>query len=67
MPLVVRVLAVMAPGGTVFFSANHQRFEPALDDLPAAKIEEITNATLPEDYRNSRGRLTHRCWRITAP
>ena len=64
--LLRRVLAVMAPGGTVFFSANHQRFEPALDSLVAAKIEEITNATLPEDYRNSRGRLAHRCWRITA-
>jgi 23S rRNA (cytosine1962-C5)-methyltransferase len=59
--LLRRVLDVMAPGGEVFFSTNHQRFEPRLDGLGAAAIAEITPGTIPEDFRN---RKVHRCWRI---
>ena len=57
------VLRLMAPGGTLFFSTNHQRFEPQLDDLSVRFIKEMTPATIPEDYRN---RQVHRCWRMTA-
>lgn len=59
--LIRRVLRIMEPGGIVFFSTNHQRFEPRFQDLPDAGIEEITPDTVPEDYRNRR---VHRCWRI---
>jgi 23S rRNA G2069 N7-methylase RlmK/C1962 C5-methylase RlmI len=58
-----RTLNVMKSRGIVFFSTNHQRFEPHMDDLEAEQIEEITEATIPEDYRN---RKIHRCWKITA-
>lgn len=59
--LVQNVLSVMAPGGIVFFSTNHQRFEPKLDGIPAKEIIDITAKTIPEDYRNPQ---IHRCWRI---
>ncbi len=62
--LLEQVLRVMAPGGTVFFSTNHQRFEPHLLDLQVKDIKEITPGTIPEDYRN---RKVHRCWKIIAP
>ncbi len=62
--LLARVLAVTAPGGTVFFSTNHQRFEPRMDDLPVASRTELTPKTIPPDYRN---RQVHRCWRLEMP
>jgi len=55
--LVESALEVVAPGGVVYFAANHQQFVPALDGLGA---EEITRDTQPVDYR----RLPHRVWRI---
>lgn len=54
-------LAVLAPGGTLWFSTNHQRFEPALEGLDAS-VEETTSWTVPRDYRNRR---VHRSFRIT--
>ncbi|MFH1996902.1 MAG: class I SAM-dependent methyltransferase [Candidatus Omnitrophota bacterium] len=62
--LIKSVLKVMVTGSTVFFSTNHQRFEPRLEELPAMDLTEITPRSIPEDYRN---RLVHRCWRMTAP
>jgi len=56
------VLKVMMPGSTVFFSTNHQRFEPCLDRLRVKDLIELTPATVPEDYRN---RSIHRCWKMT--
>ena len=60
--LLAAVLDVMAPGGVVYFSTNHQRFEPRLDGL-AADVTDITASTIPVDYRNSG---IHRCWRLVA-
>ncbi len=61
--LIRNVLKVMKPGSTVFFSTNHQRFEPRLEGLPVSDLTEITPETIPEDYRNPQ---IHRCWRMTA-
>ncbi len=61
--LIRNILKVMTPGSPVFFSTNHQRFEPRLDGLPVKDLIELTPATIPEDYRNRR---IHRCWRMTA-
>ncbi|HSV43406.1 MAG TPA: class I SAM-dependent methyltransferase [Candidatus Bathyarchaeia archaeon] len=61
--LIRKVLKVMVPGSTVFFSTNHQRFVPRLEGLPVKDLKELTPATIPEDYRN---RGIHRCWRMTA-
>jgi 23S rRNA (cytosine1962-C5)-methyltransferase len=60
--LIKNVLSVMAPGATIFFSTNHQHFEPHMADLSVTDLIELTPATIPEDYRN---RKIHRCWKIT--
>ena len=60
--LIRNVLKVMAPGSFVFFSTNHQRFAPRLDDLPVKDLIELTPKTIPEDYRN---RQIHRSWQMT--
>ena len=60
--LLQNVLQVMVPGSFVFFSTNHQRFEPGLENLPVKDLTELTPKTIPEDYRN---RHVHRCWRMT--
>jgi len=59
--LIREVIKIMKPGSIVFFSTNHQRFEPKLDDLPVADLKELTPKTIPEDYRN---RTIHRCWQM---
>jgi 23S rRNA (cytosine1962-C5)-methyltransferase len=63
--LINAVVAVMRPGGTIFFSTNHQFFIPFFDELNVSKVQEITSQTIPEDYLNKRKKV-HRCWRITA-
>ncbi len=58
-PALIRAaLAVVARGGELLFSTNHQRFMPKLDGLRA---EELSPGTVPIDYRN---RKAHRLWRI---
>jgi 23S rRNA G2069 N7-methylase RlmK/C1962 C5-methylase RlmI len=61
--LIEQALAVLRPGGVLYFSTNHQRFEPAIAGLPAAEAREITAETVPEDFRN---RAAHRAFRIVA-
>jgi 23S rRNA (guanine2445-N2)-methyltransferase / 23S rRNA (guanine2069-N7)-methyltransferase len=54
----------LAPGGVVYFSTNFRRFHLDADRLAAAfAIREITNRTIPEDFRNER---IHRAWRMVA-
>ncbi|MDJ0722957.1 MAG: class I SAM-dependent methyltransferase [Desulfobacterales bacterium] len=62
--LLEAVIAVMRPGGTVFFSTNHQNFHPRLTGLELRKMVEITSQTIPEDFRRKRAPI-HRCWRLT--
>lgn len=65
--LLREVVALLRPPATLFFSTNHQRFTLCVDDLmehPGLfRVEEITNRTVPEDYRRNRSPV-HRCWRI---
>ena len=61
--LLSQVVTIMQKGATIFFSTNHQGFEPCLGGLKVSRIEEITDLTIPEDYVNKRKRI-HRCWRI---
>ncbi|MCG8471456.1 MAG: class I SAM-dependent methyltransferase [Desulfobacterales bacterium] len=61
--LLEAVVAVMEPGGTIFFSTNHQNFSPMLDELKIRSAEEITHKTIPEDYISKRKQI-HRCWKI---
>lgn len=52
--LLTSIRPLVRPGGRVLFSSNHQRFEPRLDVVPYERIEEITERTVPRDYRNRR-------------
>ncbi|MFZ0243848.1 MAG: class I SAM-dependent methyltransferase [Desulfobacterales bacterium] len=61
--LLGQVVAIMRQGATIFFSTNHQGFEPRLAGLKVSRIEEITDLTVPEDYVTKRRRI-HRCWKI---
>ena len=61
--LLEAVIAVMRPGGTVFFSTNHQNFKPQMTSLKVTRLEEITDRTIPEDYARKRTPI-HRCWQI---
>lgn len=60
--LLRQVLAVVRPGGTIFFSTNFRKFKLDEPALTGATVREITKHTIPEDFRNKR---IHRCWRIT--
>ena len=58
------VAAVLRPGASLFFSTNHQSFEPRMGSLAVASVQDITAQTIPEDYHHKR-KTIHRCWRIT--
>jgi 23S rRNA G2069 N7-methylase RlmK/C1962 C5-methylase RlmI len=58
--LVGAALEVLEPGGVLYFSTNHQRFEPRLDRVSASEVREITDETAPADYRHT----PHRCFRL---
>ncbi|HVX61645.1 MAG TPA: bifunctional 23S rRNA (guanine(2069)-N(7))-methyltransferase RlmK/23S rRNA (guanine(2445)-N(2))-methyltransferase RlmL, partial [Pirellulales bacterium] len=55
------LIALMAPGGVIFFSTNSRRFKLAESELHGVSIREISRQTVPEDFRNQR---IHRCWRM---
>jgi 23S rRNA G2069 N7-methylase RlmK/C1962 C5-methylase RlmI len=60
--LLVLVHAVLAPKGTVYFSTNHRKFHIDAEALQAMySLTEISQKTLPEDYRDAK---IHRCWRL---
>jgi 23S rRNA (cytosine1962-C5)-methyltransferase len=63
--LLSATLALIRPGGVIFFSTNHQGFELRSEALNVSGIKEITDATIPEDYARKRQPI-HRCWRIMA-
>jgi len=54
-------LALLAPGGTLYFSNNRQgfRMDPAVDAM--AEVAEITDQTIPDDCRRH---TPHRCWTL---
>lgn len=58
--LINQCLALLVPGGELFFSTNLRSFELEQEKLtPCANIQEISSLTVPEDYRNKK---IHRCW-----
>ena len=59
--LLNRLVELMAPGGTIFFSTNFRRFKLAEAEIRGATICEISRQTVPADFRNRR---IHRCWRM---
>ena len=60
--LLALVARNLTPGGIVYFSTNFRRFHLAAEALAADyTLREITNRTIPEDFRNER---IHRAWRM---
>ncbi len=57
------VFELMRPGGTLFFSTNHQNFDMEPHRLNATDITEITDTSIPEDYLKKKKKI-HRCWEI---
>jgi 23S rRNA G2069 N7-methylase RlmK/C1962 C5-methylase RlmI len=59
--LVNATLRRLVPGGVLWFSTNFRRFKIDLPALEATSIEDVSRATLPEDFPDPRTRY---CWRM---
>ena len=59
--LIRATLDRLTPGGVLWFSTNFRRFKLDADALGAARIEDLSRATLPEDFSDPKTRY---CWRI---
>ena len=55
-------LSLLAPGGDLLFSTNLRSFRLNTGALAELTMTEISEQTVPPDFRNRR---IHRCWRIT--
>jgi 23S rRNA (cytosine1962-C5)-methyltransferase len=58
--LIAGCARLLAPGGILYFSTNLQRFKPAADAFSGLQAHEISERTVPPDFRNRR---IHRCWK----
>jgi 23S rRNA (guanine2445-N2)-methyltransferase / 23S rRNA (guanine2069-N7)-methyltransferase len=52
-PLLQRIAALLEPGGLILFSNNYQRFRLDSAALAEFEIEDLTRATIPEDFRRN--------------
>jgi 23S rRNA G2069 N7-methylase RlmK/C1962 C5-methylase RlmI len=59
--LVNATLRRLTPGGVLWFSTNFRRFKLDPTALEASAIEDVSRATLPEDFPDPRTRF---CWRM---
>lgn len=57
-------LNVLNPGGILYFSSNSKqlKFDKTKAEKPGITVKDITQATIPEDFKNVK---IHRCWQIT--
>ncbi len=62
--LVGKCLAVLSPGGVLWFSTNARRFRFDEALFPGVRIADMTRATTPPDFEGSK---PHRCWRLEKP
>jgi 23S rRNA (guanine2445-N2)-methyltransferase / 23S rRNA (guanine2069-N7)-methyltransferase len=60
--LIKNAVALLAPGGILYFSTNFRRFKMDQPALAGLKVEDITISTIPGDF--SRNPKIHYCWRI---
>ncbi len=56
--LLERGMALLAPGGTLYFSTNFRKFQLDEEKLQDIDMTEITSQTIPPDFRDR----IHRCW-----
>jgi 23S rRNA (cytosine1962-C5)-methyltransferase len=54
-------LAVLSPGGVLYFSTNYRKFNLYLEQITSADIRDITKATTPFDFA---GKLKRQCFVI---
>lgn len=60
--LIKDAMALLEPDGVLIFSTNNRRFHLDAAALAGLAIEDITRATLPEDFK--RNPRIHQCFRI---
>jgi 23S rRNA (guanine2445-N2)-methyltransferase / 23S rRNA (guanine2069-N7)-methyltransferase len=60
--IILDALALLAPQGILYFSTNFRRFKLDTHALAGFDIEDISAASIPEDF--SRNPKIHYCWRI---
>ncbi len=60
--LINNAIALLSPGGVLYFSTNFRRFKIDRQVLSDLIIEDISAATIPEDF--ARNPKIHYCWRI---
>lgn len=61
--LVTKALRLLAEGGVLFFSTNFRKFSFKKEFFSSCIIEEVSEKTIPEDFRNKK---IHRCWKFRA-
>jgi 23S rRNA (cytosine1962-C5)-methyltransferase len=59
--LIRDTVALLEPGGEIFFSTNLRSFRIDAAALSGLQLVDISEQTIPPDFRNRR---IHRCWRI---
>jgi len=59
--LIARAVALLEPGGTLFFSTNARRFRLDESAFAPAAARDITEESIPVDFRD---RKIHRAWEI---
>lgn len=62
--MLTRLAGLLAPGGVVYFSTNYQRFRLESEALGGLVAEDLTEKSIPEDFRD---RSIHQAWRLTRP
>jgi 23S rRNA (cytosine1962-C5)-methyltransferase len=59
--LLNQVIYATRPGGTIYFSTNYRSFKLDEANIKGVEIEEISQRTIPQDFRNKK---IHRCFRM---
>jgi len=54
-------LSICETGGVLFFSTNFRGFQLQIEEIKAKSIQDISNLTVPNDFRNKK---IHRCYLI---
>ncbi|MDX2070370.1 MAG: class I SAM-dependent methyltransferase [Haliscomenobacter sp.] len=59
--LLNQVIFATRPGGIIYFSTNYRSFKLDEANIKGVEIEEISQRTIPQDFRNKK---IHRCFRM---
>jgi 23S rRNA (cytosine1962-C5)-methyltransferase len=59
--LLNQVIFATRPGGTIYFSTNYRSFKLDEANIKGVEIEEISQRTIPQDFKNKK---IHRCFRM---